>query len=98
MASWITVLIFIALFFLMIYLVAIRPMRQREKQHDEMVEVLRKGDVVITAGGIYGTIERIEVDSMILKVESGALIKVTKGGVVKKVGDITPEDYRKIIG
>jgi preprotein translocase subunit YajC len=98
MQAWLTVAIFIALFFLMIYLVAIRPMRRREKEHDEMVDVLQRGDVVITAGGIYGTIERIDADSVILKIESGALMKVTKGGVIKKVGDVTPEDYRKIIG
>lgn len=98
MTSWITVIIFIALFFLMIYLIAIRPMGRREKEHDEMVNELRRGDVVITAGGIYGTIERIDVDSIILKVESGALIKVTKGGVVKRLGEPTPDDYKKIIG
>lgn len=66
------------------YLLMFRPMRQREKRHDAMVEELRKGDTVITAGGIYGQVESIDEDSVVLKVESGATIRVTKGGVLKR--------------
>jgi len=66
------------------YLFIFRPMRQREKKHDVMVAELAKGDEVITAGGIYGRVERIDDDSVVLKVESGALIRVTKGGVVSR--------------
>ena len=75
-------LIILALFIGMIYFIMIRPMRQREKRHDQMVEELEKGDKVITAGGIYGEVERIDEDSVVLKVESGATIRVTKGGIV----------------
>ena len=66
------------------YFFLIRPMRQREKKHDEMVEELDKGDEVITAGGMYGRVERIDDNSIVLKVESGALIRVTKGGVLTR--------------
>jgi len=71
-------------FMLLIYFLMIRPMTQREKRHDAMVEELRTGDTVITAGGMYGTIDTIDEDSVVLKVESGALIRVTKGGVLKR--------------
>ncbi len=64
------------------YFLMIRPLRQREKKHDAMVQELQKGDMVITAGGIYGQVESISDDSVVLKVESGATIRVTKGGVV----------------
>ena len=60
----------------------VRPIRQREKQHDELVEDIQRGDLVITAGGIYGRVESIDEDSVVLKVESGATIRVTKGGVI----------------
>ena len=66
------------------YFFMIRPIRQREKKHDELVEELQKGDEVITAGGMYGRVERIEDNSIVLKVESGALIRVTKGGVLAR--------------
>jgi preprotein translocase subunit YajC len=68
----------------MVYFLMIRPLRQREKEHDRMVLDLDVGDMVITAGGMYGRVDRIDEDSVILEVESGAKIRVTKGGVLKK--------------
>jgi preprotein translocase subunit YajC len=66
----------------MFYFLMIRPMRQREKKHDQMVEQLQVGDKVITAGGIFGEIKSISEDSVILKIESGATMRVTKGSIV----------------
>jgi len=85
----------VALFMGMIYLLMIRPVRQREKQHDALVYDLEIGDTVITAGGMYGNIESIEEDSIILSVESGAKVRVTKGGILKR--DEGP-DISELIG
>jgi len=49
-----------------------------------MVDELQRGDMVVTAGGIHGQVERIDEDSLLIKVESGAIIRVTKGGVLTK--------------
>ena len=49
-----------------------------------MVEDLQRGDKVLTAGGIYGEVDRIDEDSIVIIVESGAKIRVTKGGVVSR--------------
>ncbi len=68
----------------MFYLFTIRPMRQREKQHDLMVEGLQKGDQVITAGGMFGKIDTIDEDSIVIIIESGAKVRVTKGGILKR--------------
>ena len=84
MNAFIPLIVITVLFMLMIYFLMIRPLRQREKQHDQMVEELRVGDIVITAGGIYGKIDTIDADSIVLDVESGAKIRVTKGGVIKR--------------
>lgn len=75
--------VLLAIAFASFYFFMIRPMRQREKQHDRMVDTLHRGDMVITAGGIHGEVERIDEDTVILKVESGATIRVTKGGIAK---------------
>ena len=77
-------IIMLVLVFGMFYFLMIRPMRQREKKHDIMVLELEKGDKVITAGGMYGEVERIDEDSVVLRVESGALIRVTKGGLISR--------------
>lgn len=71
----------------MLYFFMIRPLRQREKQHDRIVAGLEKGDMVITAGGVYGQVESIDENSVVLKVESGATIRVIKGGVLRRPGE-----------
>jgi preprotein translocase subunit YajC len=86
MSNWSSLLpliLFLLLFVAMTYFFGIRPLRQREKQHDQMVLELKEGDIVITAGGIYGKIDRIDEDSVVLVVESGAKVRVTKGGIIK---------------
>ena len=77
-------IVMVVLFFVVFYFFMIRPIRQREKKHDEMVLELEKGDIVITAGGVYGEVDTIDEDSVVLKVESGAKIRVTKGGVITR--------------
>jgi preprotein translocase subunit YajC len=49
-----------------------------------MMEELRKGDRVITAGGIYGVIESVSEDSIVVKVESGTTIRLAKSSVALK--------------
>jgi preprotein translocase subunit YajC len=87
MPTIVPLIIMLALFIGMVYFLMIRPIRQRERKHDELVEELEKGDIVITAGGMYGQIERIDDDSVILKVESGATVRVTKGGILNREED-----------
>ena len=83
-ASFIPLVVILVLLAGMVYFLMIRPMRQREKKHDAMLQELNKGDKVITAGGIYGEIESIDETSVVLRVESGAKIRVTKGGVLNR--------------
>jgi len=72
------------LVFGMMYFLMVRPMRQREKRHDELVQDLQKGDRVITAGGMYGEVESVDEDTVVLRVESGATVRVTKGGILSQ--------------
>ena len=80
------IIIFLVLLFGMMYFVMIRPQRKRQQEHQQMVGELQKGDKVITAGGIYGQIETVSDENVVLKIESGATIRVTKGGVVSRPG------------
>jgi len=81
--SWGMIIILIALFALM-YFFMIRPRQKQQKEQQEMKEHLGVGDKVITAGGIYGEIERLGEDTVVLRVESGATIKVAKNSVLGK--------------
>jgi preprotein translocase subunit YajC len=80
--SYLPMIIILVLLFGMFYFLMIRPQRQREKKHDEMVEQLQVGARVITAGGIFGRVKSISEDSIILEIESGATMRVTKGSIV----------------
>ena len=81
--SW-TLIIIMVLIFAVFYFLMIRPQRKRQKEHQKLVEELKKGDSVITAGGIYGVIESLSEDSIVIKVESGATIRVARGSVALK--------------
>ena len=79
-----TIVIFLILIFGVFYFLLIRPQRKRQKEHQQLVEELKRGDSVITAGGIFGVIESISEDSVVIKVESGATMRVAKGSVALK--------------
>ncbi len=80
--SYLPMIVILVLLFGMFYFLMVRPMRQREKKHDQMVEQLQVGSRVITAGGVYGEIVSITQDSVVIKIESGATMRVTKGSVL----------------
>ena len=77
-------LIFIVLLFAMMYFVMIRPQRRRQREHQDFIEQLHRGDRVVTAGGIYGEVESVSEDNVLLKVESGTTIRVAKSSVIAK--------------
>ena len=75
---------FLVLIFGFFYFVMIRPQRKRQKDHEMMMQELKRGDKVVTAGGLYGTVDSISEDSVVIKVESGATIRVARGSVVMR--------------
>ncbi len=79
-----TFIIFLVLIFGVFYFIMIRPQRKRQKEHQQLVEELKKGDKVITAGGIYGVIESLSEDSIVIKVESGVTMRVARSSVALK--------------
>ena len=83
LGNW-TMIIFLVLIFAMFYFLMIRPQRKRQKEQQQMIEELKRGDRVVTAGGIYGVIESVSEDSVVIKVESGATMRVAKGSVALK--------------
>ena len=63
----------------------IRPQRRRQKDHQTLLESLQRGDRVVTAGGIYGEVESVNPENIILKIESGATIRIAKSSIVSKM-------------
>ncbi|MEE8420656.1 MAG: preprotein translocase subunit YajC [Dehalococcoidales bacterium] len=76
-----SILIFIGLIFGVFYFMMIRPQRRRQKEHNELMVELQKGDKVLTTGGIYGVVESLSDESIVIKIESGATLRVARTSV-----------------
>lgn len=69
------------LMFLVFYILLIRPQQKRTKQHKELLDSLKKGDEVITSGGIFGKVTGITENVVTLEVADKVRIKVQRGNV-----------------
>lgn len=79
---WSMVIMFVLIFAVM-YFFMIRPQKKQQKAIEEMRKALTKGDKVITAGGIYGTIADIDETSVLIKVDGDVKIRVDKSCINK---------------
>ena len=66
---------------LVFYFLVIAPANKQRKKTQEMISSLKKGDRVITTGGIYGTVQGVEADAVYLKIAESVKIKVTRSAV-----------------
>jgi preprotein translocase subunit YajC len=82
--STIYMIVFLVLLAGIFYLFIIRPQSKRQKNQRDLNASLAPGDRVVTIGGIYGRIESLREDSIILKVESGATIRVLRSSIAGK--------------
>ena len=79
-----TIIVFLVLIGAIFYFLMIRPQRKKAKEQRELMAGLQKGDKIITVGGVYGVIESLNEESAVLKVESGATIRVARGSIAGK--------------
>ena|SRR6266567_3938242 len=81
----------IAAIFLVFYFLVIAPASKQRKKTAEMLSALKKGDRVLTSGGIYGTIQGVEPDVVYLKIAENVKIKVARSAVSSIVAPETAE-------
>ncbi|OGF13588.1 MAG: preprotein translocase subunit YajC [Candidatus Eisenbacteria bacterium RBG_16_71_46] len=84
MSLLLTLLQFLPIF-LILYFLLIRPQQQRQKKLDRMLKELKKGDRVLTSGGIFGTIIGINGAKAVLKIAEDTKVEVTKSSIVQLV-------------
>ena len=80
----IPMIIFLVLLFAMVYFLMIRPQRKRQKEQQQLLSELKRGDKIITNSGIYGVIESLSEDSAVIKVESGATMRIARTSIAGK--------------
>jgi preprotein translocase subunit YajC len=74
------------------YFLIFRPQQKRMKQQREMLASLRRGDKVLTSGGILGTIDRVEEKELHVEISSGVVVRLNRGSVTEvfsKPGTVT---------
>ena len=65
----------------------IRPQRKQQTELQNFRDALKKGDKVVTIGGIYGTVAEIKEDSVLIEVDNNVKIRVSKQALVKDFTD-----------
>lgn len=79
-------LIFVAVLAAIMYFIMIRPQQKQLKAHRELIAGLKKGDEVITQGGMLGKIHLVSERTVTLEVSSGVRIRVLKTSIAAKGG------------
>jgi len=82
-------LIIMVLMLGVMYVLMIRPQRQRQAQQQSMIDGATVGDDVLTTGGIYGTISEVEDDDIVVEIASGVAVHMTRRGIAAV---LPPED------
>jgi preprotein translocase subunit YajC len=68
----------LVLIFVIFYFLLIRPQQKRSKEHKNMLENLKKGDKIITSGGIYGVVESVGTNTITIKIGENMKVKLGK--------------------
>lgn len=73
------------------YFVVIAPASKQKRQTQQMLSSLKKGDRVLTSGGIYGTVQSVEPDSVQLRIAENVKVKVARSSVASVVNEPAAE-------
>ena len=81
----------LALIFVIFYFLLIRPQQKKMKQHREMVSNVRRGDKVVTGGGIVGTVSRVSDDGEVtVEIAEGVKVKIVRDTISAVVSKTEP--------
>lgn len=79
--------IFILVLLLLMWFLLIRPQRRRQLEQRRMIESLTVGKEIVTAGGLYGTVTRVDADEVRLEIADGLEVRVAKRAVAGIVSE-----------
>jgi len=79
------------LIFAIFYFLLLAPMRKRQKQHQALLEALKRGDRVVTNGGLMGEVAAVEESVVHLKLADNVRVRVVKSSIAGMQGDPAAE-------
>ncbi len=89
-AGWMN-LIFLGAIFLIFYFFIIRPQSQRQKEIQKKVDNLKKGDKIVTSGGMIAQVTTIDDDTVLAQIDSGVKARFKKNSIT----DVNPNQNNK---
>lgn len=75
-----TIIMLVAIFAIF-YFLMIRPESKRRKERQQMIEALKRGDRIVTIGGLYGEIQDVHEDKMVIKIAENVKVEIAKTAV-----------------
>ena len=92
--SMVSTLITFGLVFVIFYFLIIRPQNKKQKEAKKMIEAVKKGDKVVTIGGVHGTVASVKDGTIVIKVDDNCKIEFSKSAIsaVTAKGEEKPED------
>ncbi len=91
LAGFLPIIILFAIF----YFLLIRPQQKKAKEHRDMISNLKKGQRIVSSGGIYGTILSIDDTTISLEIAEKVKIKISRGNVAALVTDNEPAQKKE---
>ena len=85
----------IILMFVIFYFLLIRPQQKKAKAHQEMINNLKKGDRIITSGGIYGRITNLDDQNATVEIADKVRIRITRGSVASLAQEAQAPQQKK---
>jgi len=70
------------LIFVVFYFLIIRPQKKRQSEHQKLLDNLKKGDRVLTQGGLFGTVVGVQKDRVTLKIADNVKVEYQKSAIV----------------
>lgn len=87
-----SILPFVLIIFVFYFLI-LRPQQKRQKERKKLLESMKKGDKVVTASGIHGTIEGLEDKTVLVKIADNIKVKMDRSAIATILG-LTPEETK----
>ncbi len=81
LAAFLPLIILVGVFWFLI----MRPQQRRAREHRELVSAVQQGDRIVAAGGLVGTVRRVDDDTISLQIADSVVVKVDRGSVSKRL-------------
>lgn len=97
-SSFVSTIIMFGGMILIFYFLMIRPQQKKQKALQKMISEMKKGDRVVTIGGVYGTVHSVKESTVVIKVDDNARIEFSKSAiasVISKAEQSEPEQETK---